>query len=124
MMLSVIIIDLLKVIKEEAKTMMDVEELRKKRIELGISVREAAKYIGCGYEVFKRRENGRNVVRLDFLKAYNRYIEDCISGKIKYRVSPNMVRYYGKPVQPVNDTKQESNYPRTKEGWLILGDFI
>ena len=123
---------------------MNIQELRAKRIELGISQAQVGVFLHRNQKRIGKYERGEAKISDELLEQYNRFIRGCIDGSIpytqvtfRYRTIMNLksrfprdsvvsvcvkiLEAYDKGrVQPV----QNDDYPRTKEGYRILGDFI
>lgn len=98
--------------------MVNIKELRMKRIELGITQKEVGKYLCRDQTTVKDYELGRQPICERLLDKYARYIHGCLNGEIPYNQSSYVVRHYtGK------SSRTKDGYRRTREGYLLLGTF-
>ena len=128
--------------------MRNIQELRQKRLELGMSQAQVGAYLGIPWCSVGKYERGERIMNDNLLEAYNRLLEGCIIGTIPYLKvrpkvhtivsikqpipnSPHLLSVSVKILDAFNQgqpytvkAEQEDIYPRTKEGYRILGDFI
>ena len=71
---------------------MDIKELRELRLQLGISMSKASKWLQVSACSIKNWESGRIQPTSDFLFNYEQFIQDVIDGKIKIQSSAAVKR--------------------------------
>ena len=75
---------------------MDIKDLKELRIQLNISLREAAKWLKVSNGTIGTYERGQFQPSSDFLFNYEQFLQDVIDGKIKVKTSKNAGRIFKK----------------------------
>ena len=73
---------------------MDIKDLKELRIQLGITLREAAKWLKVSDASIGFWERGKIKPASDVLFNYEQFLQDVIDGKIKPQISPNAGRNF------------------------------